>query len=69
MSARDELKALIDQIPPEKVASVRAAVEAVLHPSGRQSDSAEGESTGRTGAAAGKKYPERTPAGGIITPQ
>lgn len=69
MNDRDELKALIDQVPPERLASVRAIVEAVLDPAESQSESAVRESADRTGSSAGKKYPKRTPSGGIITPQ
>jgi hypothetical protein len=57
-SEREQLKSLIDRIPDDQLPPVRAALESLLH-----------ESPRREAPPTPKKYPERTPVGGIITPQ
>jgi hypothetical protein len=56
-SERDQLKSLIDRIPDDQLPQLRATLESLLHGSPRQDPLTH------------KKYPERTPVGGIITPQ
>lgn len=58
MNDRDELRALLDRIPDDRLPLLRASVERLLDPAKAAEP-----------PTAQKKYPARTPVGGIITPQ
>ncbi len=57
-SQREQIRSLIDQIPDDQLPPLRATLESLLR-----------ESPRRETPPTRKKYPERTPVGGIITPQ
>lgn len=68
MTERDQLKLLIDQLPLGQLARARALLDELIHTPLRTSEPAPGR-TDASQLTATKKYPERIPVGGIITPQ
>lgn len=67
MTDRDQLKLLIDQLPLGQLSRARALLDELIHTPLRTSEPP--PRTDASAPTATKKYPERTPVGGIITPQ